>query len=144
MIETLNWRKDTPVTLGELQSALRLLPASLPVVMETVSSWRAGGGRKLTPTNIGSWRGVYAEPTLESDYCDVGGRLTTVGMILAWIAMALQGEPFVGYKGGEYHYHRDSPLHADNWGAYTEGSAVIGLTYFSEDEPAPSVVIWFR
>ena len=74
--------------------------------------------------SLGSWRGVYAEPTIEwvEDYD--GAKPPTVERVRAEIAEALGGKVFHGYKGGEFLFTRGDDLHVDNYGNYTPNQRI--------------------
>jgi hypothetical protein len=59
----------------------------------------------------GSWRGIYSEPVLvfdiESDY-------VPISTIASFLEELTSGQPFGGYKGGEYSYTDSSPLHFES------------------------------
>ena len=75
------------------------------------------------PDSIASWRGIYAEPAL--GWCPSGYSASntdrkncTVGELLEMLNEALR-ETYIGWKGGEFQYNLDSPLHVDNNGDCT-------------------------
>ena len=85
------------------------------------------------PTRLCSWRGVYAELTLDSD---VNGEPITVRELLK-DARAAVGKTFTGYKGGDYAMNEHTPVWADEYGDcdYTgivgvrvEGERVVVVT----------------
>ncbi len=123
--------------LGEFIDTLAALPADMPVQM-----------RGETGLGFVSWRGVYAEPSLDHGwttfgldigemmfqgftYTDAGDHdrrepANTVGELLAVAKDLAAGGNLCGYKGGWYPMHRGSPLHADPYGE-CPGSGVIAV-----------------
>jgi hypothetical protein len=66
------------------------------------------------PTGVNAWRGIHAEPAL--GWSKIEDNAPTVKQLIAELEEAVDGRKFTGYKGGEYVYSRESPLHIDNWG----------------------------
>lgn len=95
--------------LADWISTLEALPATANVEFDN--------GK--TPTRLCSWRGVYAELTLDSD----GQAPPITVKKLLKDARAAVGKTFYGYKGGEYLMHEHTPVWADEYGDY----ACIGL-----------------
>lgn len=102
-------------TIGEVIAALEKADPAVRV--------KYGFGY-LVPTEVDSWRGIYAEAAL--GHVDIGrGRIAkpiTVADLLLNLQAAAKGAPFEGWKGGTYFYGPDTPLHIDNEGecSYTE------------------------
>lgn len=96
--------------LGELIDTLATLPADAEVKFD----------HGKIPDRLCSWRGVYAELTLDSD---TDGK-TTVSALLRDALQAV-GKTFTGYKGGDYVMSRDTPVWADEYGDY-EGRMLLG------------------
>lgn len=76
------------------------------------------------PTTIDSWRGIYAEPALgwaptgySANAADASEQ-TTVKTLLDELEEATS-TCYGGWKGGDYYYHDNSPLHIDNSGDST-------------------------
>jgi hypothetical protein len=92
------------MTLGDLIETLASMPADYKV--------RFDNGR--VPTELCSWRGVYAELTLDSDG---GDARMFVGDLLKNAEEAV-GKTFQGYKGGDYTMSRETPVWADEYGDY--------------------------
>lgn len=78
------------------------------------------------PTVVGSWRGVYAEAALGWSPHVRGERTTVAQLIVELESSIADGREFVGWKGGEYRYNLDTPLHVDNRGkcTYTDLASV--------------------
>lgn len=78
---------------------------------------------RCVPTYIASWRGIYAEPALGWEPAGYSGRdnliYPTVQSLITELEQSINGKEYIGWKGGEYFYHGDEPLHIDNRGAYT-------------------------
>lgn len=72
----------------------------------------------IAPDEVRSWRGIYAEPALGWKVIswDEGH---TVESLIEELNKAISGNVFYGYKGGEFQYDGDEPLHIDNDGEYT-------------------------
>lgn len=87
--------------LGEFRDALAKEPQDWPVVFE-------GGG---AVGRVASWRGVYAQATLEH-----GSEPRTVAEVLEEVESLLSGEIRHGYKGGDFTFDRGTPLWADDYG----------------------------
>lgn len=102
------------VTLGELRDALARAPSTAEVRYDVLNLYWHG---------FHSWRGSYDEPAIgwSGERYDARGKDydVTAGALLALVDEALSGKEFTGYKGGEYRYHRASPVNVDNWGDYT-------------------------
>lgn len=92
------------------------------------------------PTQIDSWRGVYEEPALgwtPTGYSACGSE-TKHNIAVHELIVELErgtSDVFGGWKGGEYYYDDDSPLHIDNPGDCTH--TVIA----SVEEKQSSVII---
>lgn len=79
----------------------------------------------LFPVSVGSWRGVYADPTLHfsADSYWTGGKECRPPSIKEFIKMlrdAIDGREFTGWKGGEFSYTGRQILHVDNDGECNE------------------------
>lgn len=74
------------------------------------------------PTTIASWRGIYAEPALGWAPGGWSGkaRSPAVAMLLAELEKSIDGREYSGWKGGEYCYTGNEPLHVDNPGDCTD------------------------
>lgn len=69
------------------------------------------------PTTIESWRGIYAQPALGwQPYHACTGEPPTVASLIKELEEAIDGREFTGWKGGQYSYTGDEPLHVDNPG----------------------------
>jgi hypothetical protein len=99
------------MTLKDWIDTLSALKPDLEVVMDD--------GRY--PTKLVSWRGVYAELTLDSRR---GSSPPTVAFLLE-DAQAANGKTFEGYKGGDYTMGLHTPVWADEWGDYA-GRMLLG------------------
>ena len=71
------------------------------------------------PTKVASWRGCFAEPALGWAAPQEDGKNPTVGGLIAELEGALK-KTYDGWKGGEFAYTLDDPLHVDNPGRWTE------------------------
>lgn len=74
------------------------------------------------PTDVRSWRGIYAEPALgwqPSGYSGNVKEYPTAASLIAELQKASDGREYTGWKGGEYSYTGDSTLHIDNPGDCT-------------------------
>ena len=101
------------MVLGEWIDTLAALPADYLVEMDTGN----------LPTRLCSWRGVYAELTLDSEppagrYGNRPVEPRTVAALLK-DARAADGKTFEGYKGGDYAMSLTTPIWADEWGDYS-------------------------
>ena len=95
-----------PMTIGEFIDRLERAPVDYHVVFDF--------GR-LAPTRIKSWRGIYAEAAI--GYAEAGP--PTVRELLLELYGSVDGRTYRGYKGGEYSFDRNTPLHVDNYGEYS-------------------------
>lgn len=102
------------ITLGSLIKALEAVTdKALPITI---------GGAPIS--RIASWRGSYDELTVVTSGCN---DIKTVDDLLA-AAKAAVGATFDGYKGGEYRMRLNTPIHGDDWGAYSDiGIDGVGL-----------------
>jgi hypothetical protein len=77
-----------------------------------------------TPTEIACWRGIYAEPALgwaPTGYSGMVGQKThTASSLIEELERAINGRVYCGWKGGDYYYDGNEPLHVDNDGDYTQ------------------------
>lgn len=101
------------MTLGDLIDTLENMPATAMVRMDFGT----------IPTHLCSWRGVYAELTLDSEppagrYGNRPVEPLTVSQLLLDVQSAV-GKSFQGYKGGDFVMDRHTPVWADEWGDYT-------------------------
>ena len=72
------------------------------------------------PTTVNSWRGIYAEAALGYEAGDYGAKEVIVKELLERLEQAIAPDAeFCGWKGGDYRYNRDTPLHIDNPGRCT-------------------------
>lgn len=100
------------MTIGEVIDALETAGPAVRVVFDF-------GG--VVPSTVESWRGIYAEAALGfagGDYSS-NANPTAAGLLEVLRAAIERGNVFDGWKGGEYQYDRDTPLHVDNRGCYT-------------------------
>jgi hypothetical protein len=112
--------EDT-MTLGDLVTSLRAMPAALPVVF--AGRWRD----RRHPGFFISYRGFYDQLALTRD----GAAAPAAGDLLA-AALACDGATFHGYKGGEYVMDLDTPLWVANMGEYP-GWRVMRVWHDRED-----------
>lgn len=95
------------MTIGELLETLKRANQDANI------KYSFGG---CSPTKIGSWRGIYAEPALGWEDAD---QYPTVRDVVAELELSLDGRTYYGYKGGEYAFRPKHELHIDNPGKYT-------------------------
>lgn len=76
----------------------------------------------LAPTGFDSYRGFYEDVALG------WGPIGSLGMVglLRSAAQAAIGPVFTGYKGGDYHFDRDSSLWVSNYGR-ADGVIITGF-----------------
>lgn len=100
-------------TINRLIHELEAMDSALPVYFDFC---------RAVPTVIDSWRGIYAEPALGFKMTGYSGgvdqAIPTVGELISNLKNALTGT-YQGWKGGEYQYNGDEPLHIDNPGDCT-------------------------
>ena len=96
------------MTVGEVLDALYEADPELPVYYDFCS---------CVPTTVESWRGIYAQPALGWE--PHGRQGVTVGYLIAELEKCIDGRTYIGYKGGDYIYDRESQLHIDNYGKCT-------------------------
>lgn len=94
--------------LGDLIDLLRSVPPQ----------WGVEFSDGTTPHEFISWRGVYAQLSLDT------GDPLTVGELLAK-AEAANGGTFTGYKGGDFTMGLGTPVWADPWGS-AAGRGIVG------------------
>lgn len=100
------------MTLGEWIDTLTMLHHDAEVVMDCGT----------VPVGLASWRGVYAELTLDSR---TDAEAITVKELLRDATEAV-GTTFQGYKGGAFTMDRSTPVWADEWGEY-RGRMLLGV-----------------
>lgn len=69
----------------------------------------------LSPTKLMSYKGYYDQAAIGFD----DNETMTVADMINDLEQAIDGRTFTGYKGGEYKYNLDTPLHVDNYGRCT-------------------------
>lgn len=77
----------------------------------------------LIPTDLDSWRGVYAELALGWSEDTYPSKAPNVEQLLGRLRAA-DGVTYEGYKGGEYKMDMSTPIHVDNPGRYTQTDLV--------------------
>ncbi len=102
------------MTIGEVLNALEGVGDDLTVRF-------AFGG--VSPTRVDSWRGIYAEAALGFSSGEYGDPRCTVGALRKELLGALE-QSYEGWRGGTYEYTRETPLHVDNQGCYTNTELV--------------------
>lgn len=100
------------LTIGELIAELEKTDPRLSVYYDFAD---------CIPTGIDSWRGIYNEPALGWAATGYSAKrddpkTPTVADVLAMLRKPLNGQQYSGWKGGEFSYTKDSPLHVDNRG----------------------------
>jgi hypothetical protein len=110
------------MTINELLSELRKAPLDTLVIFDFCH---------CVPTKVGSWRGVYAHPALgwvATGYSGGGpsscGVMPKVADLIAELEKAIDGREYGGWKGGEFSYSGNEPLHIDNSGESTNTELV--------------------
>lgn len=110
------------MTIGELIDALK------GVEDQTVSVEFDFAGTE--PTEVDSWRGIYAEPALgwrATGYSSPDQTRHHAEMTVALLIANLEGcigKTFSGWKGGDYTYDLSDTLHIDNPGDYSHTELV--------------------
>lgn len=94
-------------TIGELMDALERYNEDTDVFFEF------GFTR---PSTIASWRGDYSMAALGFELYSRSNHPATVGSLHAELMKAISGLHYLGYKGGDYTFNRDTQLWVDNWG----------------------------
>jgi hypothetical protein len=103
-------------TIGEVIDALKKADPKVNV-------WFAFGG--MVPSTVDSWRGIYAEAALGFEGGEYASKAVTVKELLERLEAAIAPDAeFVGWKGGDYRYDRQTPLHIDNPGCCTNTDLV--------------------
>jgi hypothetical protein len=107
-------REAAGLSLGQLAAALQAFPAKCGVYID--------GPVDLGPTKLSSYRGYYEDLAIE---CECGAGMNLEGF-LAQLALALGGQVFEGYKGGDFVMHDGSAVWVSNWGDCSR-SRVVGV-----------------
>jgi hypothetical protein len=94
------------MNIGTIKKYLAVAKKDLPVQFDFCN---------CRPVTVSSWRGIYAEPTI--GWSTEGE--TTVDQFLTELNLATSGKIYEGWKGGDFQYDDNSPLHVDNPGRYT-------------------------
>ena len=81
------------------------------------------------PTQIASWRGVYAEPALGWEASGYHSGDITVASLIKELQRAIDGRSYGGWKGGDFYYTGDETLHIDNFGQRTQ-TEILGVDIF--------------
>jgi hypothetical protein len=108
------------MTIAELMEAVRGVPETHQVFFDFCNQ---------CPVDIDSSRGDYAEPALAWGEQELDKTTGNWGTSVAGLRVLLKRamtETFVGYKGGEYRYHKNSPLWVDNYGEWS-ATGVLGV-----------------
>lgn len=99
------------MTIGEILDAIARADDKVSVIFDF-------GG--TSPTKIDSWRGIYDEAAIGFSPGKYGEPCVTVQQFRAELQGAIKpGVTYYGWKGGEYHYTKSTPLHVDNRGCYS-------------------------
>lgn len=99
------------MTIGEVLTALKRAKPDVYVMF---------GFGGVCPTTVGSWRGIYAEAAIGFTSGEYGHDGCTVEQLTNELTKAITpGVTYSGWKGGEYQYTEDTPLHVDNRGECT-------------------------
>jgi hypothetical protein len=100
------------MNIGTIKKYLAAADETLPVYFDFCG---------CVPTEIGSWRGVYAEPAI--GWAATGysgdGKALTVKEFVAELNLATSGKIYTGWKGGDFTYNDHHVLHVDNRGEST-------------------------
>lgn len=115
------------MTLEEIIEALRAAP-NPDALVRTKTIHRNGSYSLNDPGVLVSWRGVYAEPTLEPR----GGGPQSAKDLKGYLEGKL-GTTMHGWKGGEFPVQGDSTLWADMEGEYTR-SMYVAVDVVSETD----------
>jgi hypothetical protein len=102
------------LTIGAVITALEAAPPDASVYFDFC---------RCVPTAVDSWRGVYSEAALGFA---LPGCHVSAAALLAELRSASDGRAFTGWKGGDFRYSLDTPLHVDNPGCYTS-TALVGV-----------------
>lgn len=113
---------DHQVTIGQLLALLDTVPDT--AVVHFPFAW-------IGPSGIASWRGVYADAAVGHTTGQHGDTLPTVGSFRQML-LDCMGPTYQGWKGGDYVFTMDTPLHVDNPGQHTN-TEIIGLKYDAGD-----------
>jgi hypothetical protein len=99
------------MTIGQVLDALKAAKPDAHVRF-------AFGG--IAPDAVDSWRGIYSDAALGFSGGEYAATPVTAAELIRRLedAIAPTAE-FHGWKGGEYHYDRSTPLHIDNRGCCT-------------------------
>lgn len=73
----------------------------------------------VVPTTVASWRGIYAEAALGYKYDGLSTGRPKVKDVLKELKKAIDGRTYCGWKGGDFKYTAETPLHIDNPGEYS-------------------------
>ena len=95
------------MTIGEVINVLKLAKWDMPVRFAFCG---------LSPTKVDSWCGIYNEASIGFDESSA----VTVKGMLHDLEGVVGGKLFSGYRGGQYQYTIDTPLHVDNYGRCTD------------------------
>ncbi len=100
----------TTMTIGEVIEVLEKADPELDVYFAFCD---------LVPGEIDSWRGSYDEASIGFIGLQSTSEIPKVKDVLANLKESISGKWFAGYKGGEYQFTKDTPLHVDNYGRCT-------------------------
>lgn len=104
------------MTIGEILAALE------PAADDTQVRFAFGGA---SPTTIGCYRGYYDEAALGFTDGQYGSEIQTVKGLRDELERASRrGVLHTGWKGGEFQFTTDTPLHVDNPGNCTDTDIV--------------------
>jgi hypothetical protein len=100
------------MNIGQVIDALETADPAVRVV------FNFGG---VVPTTVDSWRGIYCEAALGFEGGDyASSENPTVSTLLSNLRESIDPATyFTGWKGGDYRYNRETPLHIDNPGCCT-------------------------
>ncbi len=115
-------KDSAQLTLGELIIKLETIPDKTKSVVYDFG--------EFVPTEIDSWRGIYAELALDYDKKEP----KTIEQILNLLKNAV-GKTFEGYKGGDFRMGRNTPIWVAN---YSESSVA---DYKGKLDTYPSVAV---
>lgn len=109
---------DHQVTIGQLLGLLEGMPDDAIVRFPFAYTG---------PASIASWRGVYAEAAIGHTSGQHADHLPTVGSFKQML-LDCMGPVYEGWKGGDFTFTMDTPIHVDNPGQCTN-TEIIGLKY---------------
>ena len=137
-----SFSKSDQLSLGEMILKLEPIVAKQPEIIEKYNSEAKVqyDFEYLYPTEIDSWRGIYAELALNfvSDHYSENKQLTVTEFYN--LLKSAIGKVFVGYKGGEFIMNKNTPVWVANYG-HSGNTAVIDII---DNEYAVIIITGYR